>query len=208
MEKILRIEKMESRFENHISMGNHVYIEQISNIKEKIASITFAGMVFLFFVLSASIVIDFLNFGILLIVILGCLLLLLYRTIMYDIIIPDKLIQIYKKAYYVYGFILIEPSLTERNSAQYYIDEVFLRKEGADDFVLSLMSGVLLEKRVCFKCKTDMDYLHYHRNNVSKTTTLQLEKIWKSHHVQIFCCGCYKKTIRKEKLEKLIKKRK
>ncbi len=197
MEKILKIEKMENRFKNHILMGNNVYIGQISDIERKTASITFAGVCIIY----GSCILLFVNnfpfnflFGISLIVILGCLLILLYRTIMYDIIIPDKLIQIYKKAYYVYGYILIESSLTERNGVGYYIDEIFFKQEEADDFVLSLMSGVLLEKRECFKCKEEMNYIHYHRDNISKMTTLQLEKIWKSPHVQLFCCKCYNKN--------------
>jgi len=200
MEKILKIEKMENRFRNHISMMKNVYIGQIDDIEQKTALITGIGAFIIFTIYLVLFIFDFLFnflFGISLIVILGCLLIVLYRAIMYDIIIPDKLIQIYKNAYYVYGYIVINSPLKERNGVWYHIDEIFFKQEEADDFILSLMSGVLLEKRECFKCKKEMNYIHYHRDNISKMTTLQLEKIWKSPHVQLFCCKCYKRKIRK-----------
>ena len=187
MEKILKIEKMENRFKDHISMMNNVYIGQIDDIKQKTTSIIHASLCIAYATLIIFVINNSLNFGISLIIILGNLLILLYRTIIYDIIIPDKVVQIYKKTYYVYGYILTE-------SSWYLIDEIFFKQEEADNFVLSLMSGVLLEKRECFKCKEEMNYIHYHRENISKMTTLQLEKIWKSPHVQLFCCKCYNKN--------------
>ena len=187
MEKILKIEKMENRFKDHISMMNNVYIGQIDDIKQKTTSIILASLCIAYATLIIFVINNSLNFGISLIIILGNLLILLYRTIIYDIIIPDKVVQIYKKTYYVYGYILTE-------SSWYLIDEIFFKQEEADNFVLSLMSGVLLEKRECFKCKEEMNYIHYHRENISKMTTLQLEKIWKSPHVQLFCCKCYNKN--------------
>ena len=193
MEKILRIEKIENRFKNHISMYNNVYIEQISKIEQKINSITLISTVIIYTILILSVINNLLfNFFLLIFIILGCDLILLYRAIMYDIIIPDKLIHIYKNGYYVYGYILTESLLW------YHIDEIFFEQEEADDFVLSLMNDIFLEKRKCFKCKEEMNYIHYHRNNISKMSTLQLAKIWKSHHVQLFCCKCYNKSKRKK----------
>ncbi len=197
MEKILRIEKMENRFKNHISMMKNVYIGQIDDTEQKTAFITLVGLGITYATLIILLLNNFLNFGISLIIILGSLLILLYRTIIYDIVIPDKVVQIYKKAYYVYGYILII-----KDGYWYHIDEIFFKQEEADDFILSLTSGVLLEKRECFKCKEEMNYVDYHRNNISKMTTLQLEKIWKSHHVQLFCCKCYNKN--KKRIKKIL----
>ncbi len=192
MEKILRIEKMENRFKNHISMMNNVYIGQIDDIKQKTTSITFIGVGTIYTILMIFLINNSLNFGISLIIILGSLLIILYKAIIDDIIIPDKALQIYKEAYYVYGYILTE-------SSWYLIDDIFFKQEEANDFILSLMSGVLLEKRECFKCKEEMNYIHYYRDNISKMTTFQLEKIWKSRHVQLFCCKCYNKKKKRKK---------
>lgn len=190
MEKILRIEKMEDIFKNHIKMINNVYIEEISNIEQKIDSITFGGVfIILSFYVLSFIINSFFNFVFLLIIILGVALILLYRTIMYDIIISDKIIQIYKETYYAYGCILTESSML------YHIDEIFFNQEDANDFILSLTNDTL-KMRECFKCKKEMNYIHYHRNNISKMTTLQLVKIWKSQHVKLFCCKCNNKKKR------------
>ena len=188
MQKILKIEKIENRFKDPSQMMNSIYVGQISEIEQKISSITFISFGMTYATLIIFIINNSLNFGILLIVILGTLLILLYRTIMYDIIITDKAKQIYKKAYYVYGYILTE------SSTWYLIDEIFFDQKEADDFFLSLMDGIFLKQRKCFKCKKEMNYIHYHRNNISEMSTLQLEKIWKSNHIQIFCCKCVPKN--------------
>jgi len=200
MEKILRIEKMENRFKDHISMIKNVYIRQIDDIEQKIASITLISFGITYGTLMISVINNLLTLGFLLIVALGNLLILLYRAIMYDIIIPDKAKWIYKNAYYVYGYILTE------SSTLYHIDEIFFKQEEADEFMLSLTNGTLLEKRKCFKCKKEMNYIHYHSNNISEMTTHQLVKIWRSHHVQLFCCKCVPKNNLWKNIKKLLRK--
>lgn len=127
---------------------------------------------------------------------------LLYFLIVLYIIIPKKLKEIYEKGYIVHGYILIESSASVE-----IIEEVFFKPEEIDDFLASLMSGVVLEKRICFKCQKVMHYVDFYRNNISKILMLQLEKIWKSPHIKLYCCSCYESKLLFKKWRKKTQER-
>jgi len=108
-EEYLKIEKLEHKFKDFISMSNSIYIEQIDEMEEKTNLIVIIGNITSILLI---LYISFNLFGILLIILIT-LFLLLYKSIMGDIIIPDKLKEIYKKGYYVHGYIQYSSSLYE-----------------------------------------------------------------------------------------------
>ena len=182
----IKIEKINHRFKDYKSMEKELYIEDIERLKSKTGMIAFISLysIIIFFIM----LIEDLGIISILIIILCSVIILLYYSIITTIIIPNKLKETYKKGYYIYGYILDEPSASAE-----IIGEIFLKPEKADDFLATLMSGVFLEKRECFKCKEKMNFIHYYRNNISENSIQELEKIWKSSHIQLFCCKCYKK---------------
>ena len=186
----IKIEKLNHKFKDYESMEKKLYIDDIEKLKKKsgMTSLLLLYTIMICFVI--TILTDILGILSILILILCSVIILLYYLIITDIIIPDKLKETYEKAYYVYGYVLNEPV-----SSVEIIEEIFFKLEEADDFFATIMSGVVLEERICFKCKEEMNFIHYYRNNLSEMTIQQLEKIWKSPHIQLFCCRCYTKEL-------------
>lgn len=189
----IKIEKFNERFMNYRDMESEIEFEVIERLKTKSTLRTI--------ILLYSAILWFVFFGIditttelgglsILIFILCSSIILLYFSIITDIIIPDKLKEIYEKAYSVYGYALNESSATVE-----IIEEIFFESEEIDDFLAVISSGVVLEKRKCFKCQKIMSFTHFYNNNISEISILQLEKLWKSPHIQLFCCRCYKKEL-------------
>jgi len=185
----IKTEKMNLRFKNYESMKRTLSFVDIERLKYKS---TITGYILIYIWVFWLIITIKEGFGVLLILIaiLCSCIILLFFSIITDIIIPDKLKEIYEKAFYVHGYVINEPlSLVE------IIEEIFFKSEEIDDFLETIMSGVFLEKRECFKCKKEMNFNHYYKNSISEMSIQQLEKIWKSSHIQLFCCRCYKKKL-------------
>jgi len=200
----LKTEKLKDKYKDHNSMMYDLNFGEIEKIKDKVNCITFIG------ICSALTFIIFIsNLGFLLIIpiILVSLLFLLYKAIMDNIIVQDKLKIIYRTGIYIYGYIEHTSSLTED------IEDVIFESESIDsyvkkkleefeqltekekqikrDFVTSIRNNIVLEKRKCFKCQTEIYYSEFYSNNISKIPIQQLEKIWNSPYIQLYCCRCY-----------------
>ena len=185
----IKTEKMNVRFKSYESMAETGYFEHIERLKHKPLVVSFLLLytIILFFIMFFKEIISVLS---ILIVILCFCIILLYISIITDIIIPDKLKEIYEKAHYIHGYILNKPL-----SSVEIIEEYFFKPKEIDDFLTTIMSGIVLEKRECFRCKKEMNFIHYYRNNISEMSIQQLEKIWRSPRIQIFCCKCYNKKL-------------
>lgn len=185
----IEVEMINQRFKDYKEMDKNLAFENIESLRLKtvrIASIYTPAVLILLIWWAIMVPKKDIIVLIFLIYILGGIINQLYLSIVTDIIISDKLKEIYKKAYYVHGKIFT-PSSIER------ISEVFIKPEEIDDFLASLTSDAVLERRKCFKCQIEMHYVDYVRNNISTISMRQLEKIWKSPHIQLYCCRCYKR---------------
>ncbi|KKK98017.1 hypothetical protein LCGC14_2646950 [marine sediment metagenome] len=196
----IKVERFNQRFKNYESMGKKLLFDDIEVLRPNALMISF---VFLYIVI-LFIFIYPKSLGVLLIllIILCFLIILLYISIITDIIIPDKLKEIYENAYHIHGYII-----TKSSASVEIIEEVFFKPEEIDDFLASLMSGVVLEKRICFKCQKVMHFVHFYRNNLSEIPMLQLEKIWKTPHIQLYCCSCYESKLLFKKWRKKTQER-
>ena len=186
----IKVEMISQRFKDYKEMDKNLafeYIESLGLKTVRIAYIYTPAVLILLIWWFIMVPIKDIIVLIFLIYILGGMINQLYLSIVMDIIIPDKLKEIYEKAYYVHGEISIAPLSIER------ISEVFIKPEEIDDFLASLTSDAVLERRKCFKCQIEMYYVDYFRSNISTTPMRQLEEIWKSPHIQLYCCNCYKR---------------
>lgn len=63
-------------------------------------------------------------------------------------------------------------------------------------------------KRKCLNCQTEIGFGDFRVRNQKEIPKEDLEKIWKSPYVQLYCCSCFRKQERENKLfDKLVKKR-
>ncbi len=186
----IKVERLNQIFKNYESMEREIWFEDIKGLEE--ASIYRATILWVTTLFLCVVIIPIKTFGIIfiLIIILFSDIILLYISIITDIIIPDKLKEIFEKAYYVHGYILNESSASVE-----VIEECFFKPEEADDFLTTLLSGVVLIKRKCFKCQEKMNYVHFYKINISETPMHRLEKIWGTPGFELFCCRCYKKKL-------------
>ncbi|KKM87102.1 hypothetical protein LCGC14_1272390 [marine sediment metagenome] len=192
----IKVEKMDGKFLNYKSMEKEVYIRDTERLKSNSLSII---IIISFITLYWLIMIYKMIFAFLSILIF-MILILLYLLIIKGIIIPNKLKEIYEKAYYVHGYILNEVSASVE-----VIEEYFFKPKEIDDFLTTLMSDLILEKRKCFKCKRTLNYIDFCSSNKSVISIHQIEKIWKAPHIQLFCCECYKKKSLFKKFKKKIR---
>lgn len=185
----IKVEMISQRFKDYKEMDKNLVWEDIESLKSNTVRINLILTFVILILLSwwfIMVPIKDLIILILLIYILGEIIDQLYLSIVMDIIIPDKLKEIYEKAYCVH----VEPFT--RSSIE-RISEFFIKTEDVYDFLASLTSDAVLEKRKCFKCQIEMCYGDYYEHNISTTPMRQLEKIWKSPHIQLYCCRCYKR---------------
>ena len=67
----------------------------------------------------------------------------------------------------------------------------------------------LHEKRECFNCHREIGFTGFYIRNKDMTKE-QLEKIWESPYIELYCCSCFRKEENKEeslkKREKLLNK--
>jgi len=45
--------------------------------------------------------------------------------------------------------------------------------------------------RICYFCKKSIGFLDFKQHNCRNFTYEELEKIWNSPYVQLYCCFCY-----------------
>jgi len=204
----LKTEKLKDKYKDHNSMMYDLNFGEIEKIKEKANCITSVGIysAAIFFTIFTS------NLGFLITIptiILVSLFFLLYKAIIDDIIVQDKLKEIYRTGVYIYGHIehssslneIIEDVIFEPESIDSYVKEKLeefkqlteKEKQIKRDFAASIRNNIVLEKQKCFKCQTEIYYTEFYSNNISKIPIQQLEKIWNSPYIRLYCCRCFNK---------------
>ncbi|KKN57633.1 hypothetical protein LCGC14_0560050 [marine sediment metagenome] len=180
------IQKLNNRFENYESMDRNILIEDISNLRVKIfiISITLTTAIIGLLIILSALSLYILDMILIFIFIFYLLLLYLAVSIITDIIIPDKLKIYYKEAYFIYGYIQIDSSPYIET-----INHVFMGPINViNKFITSITSDITLKKRICFKCKEELNYIEYCGINMYEIPIEQLEKVWLSSHIEILCC--------------------
>ncbi len=179
------VQKLSYVFKNYKSMDKNIFIEDIDKLRGKILliAITLTFAIVSISIILLSYILDIILISVF-IFIFYFLLLYLAVSIMTDIIIPDKLKVYYKEAYLMYGY--IQPDSLS------YIEKIDYILMGPiniiNEFVISITSDITLKKRICFKCKRELNYKEYCGINMYEMPIEQLEKLWLSPHIELFCC--------------------